>query len=101
MVLTKKQAKYFQMEKIELVNKLIAVEKFANEIGKHSVDNNHLDMVKALEQSIGLDGLNHMLQDKFEKVEILLDKVWSEMINDREFRLEMTTLFANKGGKDA
>lgn len=114
--LTSKQKVLFQREKHILVDMIIQKDnelelcKEANITAQQEIDGEikpktlskeqSNDLVVALNKSIGLDGLNHHLQDKFNAIEKLLDKVWDGSIGDKEFRLDITTIMCTEGGEN-
>tara|TARA_R100000152_G_C6629861_1_gene77789 strand:+ start:118 stop:495 length:378 start_codon:yes stop_codon:yes gene_type:complete len=115
--LTEKQKKLFQTEKHILVDMIIqkdneldlcheanitAQEELDGKIKPKTMDSEqNINLVEALNKSIGLDGLNHILQEKIDKIESLLDKVWEGRISDKDFRLEVTSLVCSGGIKGA
>ena len=114
--LTGKQKKLLQKDKYELVDNIVFLENElsicseANITAQQEIDGEikpktlskeqSNDLVVALNKSIGLDGLNHQLQDKFNAIEKLLDKVWDGSIGDKEFRLDITTIMCTEGGEN-
>ena len=114
--LTSKQKKLLQKDKYELVDMLVQRDneldlclesniKAQQEIDgkmkpKEMSNEQQVNLVDALNKSIGLDGMNHQLQEKMNKIEALLDKVWDGSISDRDFRLDVTTVICAEGGEN-
>ena len=112
--LTSKQKELLQKDKYELDDMLVqkdneldlcleanikAQEEIDGKIKpKEMTNEQQVNLVDALNKSIGLDGMNHQLQQKIDKIESLLDKVWDGTINDRDFKLEVTSILCTEEG---
>jgi len=115
-VLTNKQKELLQKDKYELVDIIIqrdneldlcheanitAQEELDGGIKPKTMDSEQqVNLVEALNKSIGLDGMNHQLQDKFHKIDKLLDEVWDGSIDDRQFRNDITTIMCVERGEN-
>lgn len=106
--LTERQKKLFQTEKHILVDMIIQKDnelelcKEANITAQKELDGKikpktmdseqNINLVEALNKSIGLDGLNHILQEKIDAISKLVADRWNDEIDDKQFRLEITSI---------
>ena len=114
--LTDKQKELFQEDKYTLVDKIIHLENElnlcyeANITAQEEIDGKikpkklnkkqNIELTKIIRNKMGNDAMNHQLQDKIDKIEALLDRVWDGSISDTDFKLDITTLMCSEGGEN-
>lgn len=104
-IMTKRRKELMQEHKSNLVGLVIQLEdtliKAQQELDDKrkpvSMSNKQqVNLVDALNKSIGLDGLAAKLEKKLNEIEFHLDTVWSGEMNETQFVREVTKIFANQ-----
>ena len=103
--LTKRQRELLQEDKYNLVDLIVDLESIVIKAQEELDDKRkpvnmsnkqQVNLVDALNKSIGLDGLAAKLEKKLNEIEFHLDTVWSGEMNETQFVREVTKIFANQ-----
>ena len=107
--LTKRQRQLLQEDKYNLVDLIIELEdvvikaqqELDNKRKPVSMSNKQqVNLVDALNKSIGLDGQTAKLENKLNEIEFHLDTVWAGEMTETQFVREVTKMFANKTNEE-
>ena len=103
--LTKRQRQLLQEDKYNLVDLIIELEDVVIK-AQQELDNKRkpvnmsnkqqVNLVDALNKSIGLDGQTAKLENKLNEIEFHLDTVWAGEMTETQFVREVTKMFANQ-----
>ena len=103
--LTKRQRQLLQEDKYNLVDLIIELENVVIK-AQEELDNKRkpvnmsnkqqVNLVDALNKSIGLDGQTAKLENKLNEIEFHLDTVWAGEMTETQFVREVTKMFANQ-----
>ena len=103
--LTKRQRQLLQEDKYNLVDLIIELESVVIK-AQEELDNKRkpvnmsnkqqVNLVDALNKSIGLDGQTAKLENKLNEIEFHLDTVWAGEMTETQFVREVTKMFANQ-----